>query len=205
MVPFGNLKRLFAQRSTQSNKDSSSRSTQREILDILIFGLVALAIIFPFRYFIATPFIVNGSSMDPTFKHNDYLIVDRLSLRVSDPKRYDVVVFKYPFNPEKFFIKRVIGLPGERILVQNGRVTVFNSQHEDGLTIPPPYVDVTTEGAVDTTLGEDEFFVLGDNREASSDSRYWGALPKKYLVGEPALRLFPFSAADIRPGRDMKN
>jgi signal peptidase I len=202
LFPFGNqikLKRFFA------FPQPSSQDSDSSLKEIILFGLFALAIIIPLRYFVITPFIVNGSSMDPTFKHNDYLIVNRLSTRFFQPDRFDVVVFKYPLNPDKFFIKRIIGLPEERIVISKGKVKIFNTDHPEGFFAPPPFLDISTEGSVDITLGKGEFFVLGDNRQASSDSRYWGALNEDFLVGEPIIRLFPLSSADVSPGKEKRD
>jgi signal peptidase I len=168
--------------------------------ELLKTALFLLFVIIPIRFFVLTPFIVSGSSMDPTFENGDYLIIDQLSMRFGDPDRYDVIVFRYPYNPSKYFIKRVIGLPGEHVVIANGSVTVFNEENPDGLAVPPPSEGFATTGNVDITLGENEYFVMGDNRDASSDSRAWGPLNRTYIVGTPLVRLLPPGELGFSPG-----
>lgn len=169
--------------------------------ELFQFTLIALLVILPIRYFIAQPFIVSGSSMEETFAHGDYLIVDQLSYRFNTPARGDVVIFRYPRDPSKFFIKRVIGLPGERVLVAGNNVTIFNDTHPEGLLLSEPYVVLPgSDPRLSTTLLEDEYFVLGDNRTNSSDSRVWGPLPKNNIVGTAFTRLLPFTNISYRPG-----
>ncbi len=156
--------------------------------------IVAFAIMLVFRLFIAEPFIVSGSSMVPNFHNREYLIVNKITYRLHSPERGDVIVFKYPKDTSQYFIKRVIGLPSEKVQIKDGRVLVFNGQHPDGLLLDEPFLsnDNVTFGRTDiTTLGSDEYFVLGDNRQASSDSRVWGIMPKNDLVGKVWLRVFP--------------
>lgn len=132
-----------------------------EAWEFIKFTVIALLIVIPLRTWIAQPFIVHGSSMEPTFQNGDYLIVDEISYRFQKPQRNDVIIFRYPLNPSQFFIKRISGLPGEAI---------------DGVT-----------------LKKDEYFVLGDNYFASSDSRSWGPLKSNFIVGRALVRLWPFA------------
>jgi signal peptidase I len=169
----------------------------REIAIVVVLVVIVVA---PIRYFIAQPFIVDGESMFPTFKNADYLIVDELTYRFSDPKRDDVVIFRYPKDPSVFYIKRIIGLPGETVRIDHGEVTIAKA---DGTTetLSEPYVveeDATYSGA--TTLGPQEYFVMGDNRPRSSDSRVWGVLPRNDMMGRAFLRIFPFTTAGVLPG-----
>lgn len=170
------------------------------IRETLGYIVTAVVIVVPIRLWIAQPFIVNGASMDSTFRDGEYLIVDELSYRFESPSRGDVVVFKYPLNPKKYFIKRVIGLPGETVRVKNDVVTIINADNPSGFVIFEPYVHSRTVGDVITVLGEGEYFVMGDNRIVSLDSRSWGALPKESILGTPFVRLLPFSRIDYRPG-----
>lgn len=168
--------------------------------EILWLVLLAVLVVVPIRVFIAQPFVVEGLSMHPTFGDGDYLIIDELSYRFEDPERGDVVVFRYPNNPSVFFIKRVIGLPGETVRIERGQVSVVRT---DGttLTLEEPYVvaeDATYSGV--STLGEGQYFVMGDNRPKSSDSRVWGALPEKDIMGKAFARLFPVAEAAFSPG-----
>lgn len=169
--------------------------------EILTFIVLAVIIVVPVRLFIAQPFVVEGESMHPTFQSGDYLIVDQLTYRFNDPKRGDVVVFKYPNDHRVFYIKRVIGLPGETVHIEKGKTSVTKI---DGTKITLDESYVVAEDAtytLDRTLGEDEFFVMGDNRPRSSDSRIWGALPREDLMGRAFMRLLPPDAIGVLPGR----
>jgi signal peptidase I len=156
--------------------------------------IVAFVVMLLFRFFIAEPFIVSGYSMVPNFHDREYLIVNKIEYRLEQPERGDVIVFKYPKDTTQYFIKRVIGLPGEKVKVADGHVIVYNDQHPDGKVLDEPYLpnqDITTGSGQVVSLGSDEYFVLGDNRTASSDSRVWGVLPKRDIVGKAWLRVFP--------------
>ncbi|OHA17551.1 MAG: signal peptidase I [Candidatus Taylorbacteria bacterium RIFCSPHIGHO2_01_FULL_45_63] len=161
--------------------------------------VITLAIVLPIRYFIAQPFIVSGASMDPTFANGQYLIVDQISYRFEEPKRDDVIIFKYPNDTSKYYIKRIIGLPGETIEIKGTTVTIHKG--DKSFDLIEPYIQNNIPGNFLTTLKDDEYFVLGDNRPASSDSRYWGPLNRKYIIGRPFVRLLPFEKIDMFPGR----
>lgn len=172
----------------------------KALKEILTLAVLAVLIVIPIRMFVAQPFVVEGESMYPTFKNGDYLIIDEFSYHFSDPVRGDVVVFRYPKNPVIFYIKRVIALPGETVRIERGIATVTTVSGET-LTLSEPYV--VTEDAtytLTTTLGPDEYFVMGDNRPKSSDSRVWGALPKKDIIGRAYVRIFPIANAAVLPG-----
>jgi len=158
--------------------------------------IIAFVIMIGFRFFVAEPFIVSGSSMVPNFHNREYLIVNKISYRFHEPQRGDVIVFHYPKDTTQFFIKRVIGLPGEKVKIADGKVYIYNAQHPDGSALTEPYLsnqDITFGNDQIVTLGSDEYFVLGDNRLASSDSRVWGILPKHDIVGSVLLRVFPLN------------
>jgi signal peptidase I len=161
--------------------------------------LIALAIILPVRYFLIKPFYVNGASMVPTYIDGEYLIVDEISYRFNLPVRGDVIVFKYPEDPKQFFIKRVIGLPGDRVVIKDGEVILYAGAAEEKLVLDEEYLtpNTHTAGNVDSTLGEDEYFVLGDNRNASLDSRRFGTLSKQEIVGKTWLRGWPLDRIGI--------
>jgi signal peptidase I len=170
------------------------------VWDLVKILIIALIIIIPFRMYVAEPFVVSGSSMLQNFHNNDYLIVNRLAYEVGNPQRGDVIVLRYPKDPTQFFIKRVIGLPGEKVCFapncvgQDGHVYIFNTQYPQGLKLNEPYITEPTYGqSMTTPLGSDEYFVLGDNRTASSDSRVWGILPRDLIIGKVWLKVFPFS------------
>lgn len=184
----------------------------RELIKTIIF---VTAIVVFVRFFVVQPFVVKGNSMEPNFHDNEYLFVDEISYRFSQPERGDVVVFKYPeescsdfvnsnfFNriflqgPCTNFIKRIVGLPGETVIIKNGTVTIKNSDNPSGKVLNESYIPSGEEfrlsGDLTRTLSEDEYFVLGDNRQpnASSDSRMWGSLPKNHIIGKAWLQILP--------------
>jgi len=153
------------------NKNAGSKKG-RAVFDFIKFIFIVAVIVVPIRFLVAQPFLVSGASMEPTYHDGDYLIIDEISYRVSDPKKDDVIIFRYPKNPKIFFIKRIIALPNEEIIL-------------DGK---------------DIRLKDDEYFVMGDNRGASSDSRIWGPVPKKLIVGRSIVRLWPFNKIGLFPG-----
>lgn len=167
--------------------------------DLFKFAVIAMAIVIPFRIFIAQPYMVEGSSMDPTFKDGDYLIVDQISYRFENPSREDVIILKYPKDHSKNFIKRIIGLPKETVSIRDGEVYIKGVDGE-GFRVDDSYVKFGKKDNLDISLGENEYFVLGDNRANSSDSRYWGVLRKDEIVGRPLLRLLPVKTLSIFPG-----
>ncbi len=170
------------------------------VREILTFIVLAVIIVVPIRYFIAQPFVVEGESMHPTFESGDYLIVDELSYRLGDPKRGDVVVFRYPADPSVFYIKRIIGLPGETVHINRG-ITSISKVDGETLVLDESYVvaeDATY--SLDTALGTDQFFVMGDNRPRSSDSRVWGPLPREDMIGRAYIRLLPLQEVGMLPG-----
>ena len=167
------------------------------------FLFIALAVALPFRYFIAQPFIVSGESMDPTFADKQYLVVDEISYELGNIQRGDVVIFKFPLDTSKYFIKRVIGLPGDHVVVEGSKVTIFNKEKPEGFTLNEPYVAFPSDKTANVTLKDDEYFAMGDNRAQSYDSRYWGPVPKQDLVGRAILRLLPPSKAGVFPGKTV--
>ena len=173
------------------------------IKEIVKFTLIAIIIVIPVRTYIAQPFIVSGASMDPTFDTGQYLIVDQITYDFQSPKRGDVIIFKYPKDPTTYFIKRIIGLPGETLSMNEGKVNIINNQNPSGFLLEEPYIVPAHETSDTFTikLGPTEYFVMGDNRPQSSDSRTWGPLESKFIVGRPILRLLPFSKINILPGR----
>ena len=139
--------------------------------------------------------------MEETFQSGEYLIVDQLTYYFEAPKRGDVVIFRYPRDPSKFFIKRVIGMPGDTINIDGNIVKIKNKTYPEWTVLDEPYVkkmQLTTN--LTKVLGSGEYFVMGDNRDSSSDSRTWGVLEQKKIVGRALLRLFPISDIDIFPG-----
>lgn len=172
------------------------------IWETVKFAIFALIVVLPIRMYIAQPFIVSGSSMDPTFGNGNYLIVDQISYRFEKPARGEVIIFKYPNDPSKFFIKRIVGLPGENVEIINGEVYIKSATSGDGFKLNEDYVEAGRQKYDNwkVSLGPDEYFVMGDNRIASSDSRVWGALKEKFIVGRALVRLLPITEASIFPG-----
>lgn len=159
--------------------------------EIIQVAIIAFIIVFPIRYFLFQPFLVQGNSMEPNFHQNDYLIVDEISYRFRQPKRGEVIVFKYPGNPKYRYIKRIIGLPGEEVIIEDGKVLINGQILDESEYLPQ---NTQTPGYFYGKLGANEYFVLGDNRNFSSDSRRWGPLPQKNIVGRVIFRLFPLRA-----------
>lgn len=174
------------------------------VWDLLKTGAIVFVIAFSIRYFLIQPFIVEGGSMLPNFIDKEYLLAEKLEYFVGEPKRGDVIIFKYPNNPTTNFIKRVIALPGESIEIQNSQIKIINKDHPEGVVLnESAYIPSNVKTLTQTkdkyvkTLGEDEFFVMGDNREHSSDSREWGVLPKANIIGKAWLTLKPFDKFGI--------
>jgi len=169
--------------------------------ETLTFLVLAVVIVVPIRLFIAQPFVVEGESMHPTFESTDYLVVNELIYRFHPPQRGDIVVFRLPGDLNKFLIKRVIGLPGETVRIDHGVVSIITPAGAT-LDLDEPYV--VAEDATytqDAALGPDQYFVMGDNRPRSSDSRSWGTLPKQDIIGRVDIRLFPANEIGFLPGK----
>ncbi len=171
------------------------------VFEIVQYTLIALAIVIPFRLYIAQPFIVSGASMTPTILPRDYLVIDVLSTSLREPKRGDVIIFRYPFDTSIYFVKRVIGLPGETVKIEDGVVhIVYPDGTQDTLDEPYVFDRYKTHESNTTKLDAGEYFVLGDNRSGSSDSRVWGPLQEKFIIGHALLRLYPFELFTYQPG-----
>ena len=160
--------------------------------------LIAIIIV---RIFVAEPFLVYGSSMEPNFETGDYLIVDELTYKYEKPKRGDVVVLQPPIDESKHYIKRIIGLPGETISVNGKVVKITNAQHPNGFILDEPYITFQSDRVANYTMNEHEYFVMGDNRAVSSDSRIWGPLPSDLITGRALIRVLPLKDIGILPGK----
>ncbi|MBM2821236.1 MAG: putative signal peptidase signal peptidase [Candidatus Berkelbacteria bacterium] len=153
---------------------------------LLVFGLL-------FRFFVLQPFMVEGNSMEPNYHDKEYLLVNQMTYRLRSPQRGETIIFKFPINPQEDYIKRIIGLPGETVKISEGKVFINNKMLiEDFLTAGQ---QTNFGGGLDQkyfkTLGENEYFVMGDNRDHSSDSRDWGILPKKNIIGRAWWIIYP--------------
>jgi signal peptidase I len=159
--------------------------------------VISLAIILPVRYYLIQPFYVKGASMEPSFQDHQYLIIDEISYRFNPPRRGQVIVFRYPRNPQEYFIKRIIGLPGERVQIKEGGVVIYNEQYPEGKILQESYLAdnliTASQDELALSLGEDEYFVLGDNRNASKDSRSFGAVDRSFITGKVLLRGWPLN------------
>jgi signal peptidase I len=169
------------------------------LFDLFKTGVVVFIIAFALRYFAVQPFIVDGESMMPNFVNNEYLLAEKISYTTGEPKRGDVTIFRYPKNPNVSYIKRIIGLPGETVKIKDNTVTIINSNNPDGINLDEAYLSAgaltlatgTETGSFSATMGDNEYFVMGDNRQHSSDSREWGVLPKANIIGRAWLTITP--------------
>ncbi|HNW71628.1 MAG TPA: signal peptidase I [Candidatus Paceibacterota bacterium] len=181
-------------------EDKKPKTKKESFWELVRFAVVAIAIVIPIRVFIAQPFVVSGSSMVPTFLDGQYLIIDEITYRFSEPKRDDVIVFRNPNDTKVFFIKRIIGLPNETVDLVGEDVIITNKENPEGFKLDQSFLKNNTNSELHFELKDDEYFVMGDNRPSSSDSRYWGAVPRNLITGRAFLRLLPFSKIDIMPG-----
>jgi len=160
--------------------------------DVLKIVIIALAIVVPIRYFLFQPFVVKGASMEPNYHSGDYLIIDEISYRFNEPQRGDVIVFKYPLNQKERYIKRIIGLPGETVEIKDGQIFI------NGRAAALDEMPYLSEDFIKTwknltnmparQLSPDQYFVLGDNRNYSSDSRVWGNVPEENIIGRASIQ-----------------
>jgi len=163
-----------------------------ETFEIVLVAVITVVII---RNFLIQPFLVSGASMEPNFSSGDYLLIDEISYRFREPQRGEVVVFHYPGDESTYYIKRIIGLPGEQLAINDGKIIIFNKEYPKGFSVEEKYLPLglQTSGKKEIVLKDSEYFVLGDNRNYSFDSRSWGNLQKAEIVGLVRLRLWPFN------------
>jgi signal peptidase I len=171
------------------------------VFELVKIVVISLVIIIPIRYFLVQPFYVKGASMEPNFYDHEYLIIDEISYRFKAPERGDIIVFRYPKNPQEYFIKRIIALPGEKVQMKDGQVHIYNDEYKDGFVLEESYLEegVKTYSLTDSpvSLGEEEYFVLGDNRNSSKDSRSFGSVNKSFIIGQVIIRGWPFSRINL--------
>lgn len=183
-------------------KNLKNKNWKSIFIEFIQMALIALAIVVPIRYFLIQPFYVKGASMEPNFHNHEYLIINKIIYRLDNPQRGDVVVFKYPKSLNDYFIKRVIGLPEERVKIIGTEITIYNKENPEGKIfdenkfLPEEY---KVEKNVDITLEKNEYFVMGDNRGHSFDSSAegFGPLKRKFIVGKTWIRAWPFNKFTI--------
>ncbi len=163
--------------------------------DVVKLVILAFIIVWPIHKFVFQPFLVQGPSMEPSFFDKEYLIVEEISYRFEHPRRGEVIVFKSPGNPEDYLIKRAIGLPSERVTIKGGEVTIYNDSRPGGFKLDEFYLPsgLTTGGDLDIQISSNQYFVLGDNRSVSLDSRSFGLVDRKSIVGRVWFRGWPLS------------
>lgn len=186
------------QKETPPKENKESRG------NIFAYTVVALGLALFIRFFIAAPYVVSGASMEPTFDNWHYLIVDRVTYDLGEPQRGDVVVFDLPEEGGRSLIKRIIGLPGETVVLRDSSVNIVNDENPDGFVLDEPYLSPENLASVNDmriTLSEEQFFVLGDNRRVSADSRIWGPLDRENIVGRAFVRLYPLDQISLLPGK----
>jgi signal peptidase I len=184
---------------------SSAKHIGSFFLDVLETITVALAIFILIYAFAAQPHKVSGHSMMPNFLDGSLILTDKISYQLHPPQRGDVIVFHYPKNPRLDYIKRIIGLPGEKIQIENNQIIIYNDSNPKGFALKEPYIpnDFVTlgkkylpNGQIET-IEPDQYFVMGDNREGSSDSREFGPVEKKHFVGRAFLVYWPLNRIQI--------
>lgn len=191
--------KLFNKKKPPSYLEEENLSFGKQIAifvwEVFKVVVISLVIIVPVRYFLIKPFYVKGASMEPNFYDHEYLIINEISYRFDKPERGDTVVFRYPFDLSQYFIKRIIGLPGEKIKIAEGKVTIFNQANPQGAELQEDYLlpAMKTLGDVEVELSQTEYYVLGDNRIASLDSRAFGPVPRQDIIGKTLVRGWPLN------------
>lgn len=212
------MENKFNKEYTDSNEEKKSayKGVGSFILEVVKIVILAFIIIVPIRVFLFQPFFVQGASMEPSFEDGQYLIINEFGFKETnigfnsynifkvnsfrDIKRQRVMIFRYPLDSRKFFIKRVIGLPGEKLQIKNGQVIIFNEENPEGFILDEREylpLGLKTAGEAAVTLGSGEYFVMGDNRMFSLDSRAWGPIHGSDIIGEVALRAWPFDKISL--------
>ncbi len=176
-------------------------SRLKQFIDNALYIITAIVLALLVQQFLIRPFVVNGESMSPTLETGDYLIIDEVSYKLHDPARGDVVVFKAPPEPTKFYIKRIVGLPGDTVTISGSTVTITNAEHPKGFVLKEAFITHPAQNTISEKVPEGQYFVMGDNRAGSYDSRSWGFLPQTNLRGRALLRLLPLKEINYLPGK----
>jgi signal peptidase I len=190
-------KKLISGRGRRMSAEEKGRGLVREILSFLLYVAVVVGVTFLIIHFVGQRTYVSGSSMENTLSDGDNLIVDKLTYRFSDPKRYDIIVFPYQYEDNTYFIKRIIGLPGETVQIVDG--TIYINGEVLGESYGREVMKNSGMAADPITLGDDEYFVLGDNRNDSTDSRdpSVGKIKRNQIIGRAWVRIWPLSKIGI--------
>jgi signal peptidase I len=191
--------------SSQKEHDAEMRSAVFlvYVAEFVKIFIIAAAIILPIRLFLIQPYYVKGSSMEPNFFENEYLIIDKMSVNFEKLKRGEVIVFKFPKSEQKFLIKRVIGLPGEKVEACGNIVRIWNTDYPDGITLnenpyhPRQFAGQMFQRCITEEVGQHEYFVLGDNRPASYDSSIFGTIPDDHITGRVIFRGLPVDRVSV--------
>lgn len=186
------------QMARRTREEIKERSIFRELGGWLLYILIIIGLTYLIITFVGQRTRVSGSSMETTLSNGDNLIVDKLTYHFKEPKRYDIIVFPYKYEENTYYIKRIIGLPGETVQVIDG-YTYINGEQLVGDIYGAEVMEAAGIAAEPITLGEDEYFVLGDNRNHSSDSRdpSVGILKRKDLMGRAWIRIYPFDKMGV--------
>jgi len=190
--------RGLQQMARRTREETKERSIFRELGGWLLYILIIIGLTYLIITFVGQRTRVSGSSMETTLSNGDNLIVDKLTYHFKEPKRYDIIVFPYKYEENTYYIKRIIGLPGETVQVIDG-YTYINGEQLVGDIYGAEVMEAAGIAAEPITLGEDEYFVLGDNRNHSSDSRdpSVGILKRKDLMGRAWIRIYPFDKMGV--------
>ena len=181
------------------------KSVSSQALDFLETIILAFVIFILIDNFVVQPHIVKGNSMLPNFHTSERIFTQKITYYFKPPERSDIIVFKYPLAPDREYIKRIIGLPGEELQIETGKVKVFNKEHPEGFLLKEAYLTTGMVTEPKNIIGvtakfkvpEDNYVVMGDNRPESSDSREWGAVPRKNIIGKVFLRYWPPSKLSL--------
>ncbi len=187
---------ILTSNSNQNVPKSEGKESFKDFLwETVKIVIICLIIVIPIKQFVVQPFYVKGASMEPNFYDNEYLLIDEISYRFNEPVRGEIIVFRHPPGEKSFYIKRLIGLPGERITIKDNVIQIYNQDNPNGMVInESTYLPESAKSYddVDTTLEADQYFVMGDNRVSSLDSRRFGPVYEEDIIGRTWLRGWPF-------------
>lgn len=197
-----------SQSASTTDKTSKWRAALEFAVELARVTVICAVIIISVRWFLFQPFYVNGSSMEPNFYDGEYLIIYQLPYRFpnqfhgfTEENRGQVLIFRPPNALDQFYIKRLIGLPGEEVEIKDGKVIIYNDRFPDGFQLEEHYIPFGVLTMTDShdriRIGQDEIYVLGDNRTRSLDSRRIGTVPIKNVIGRPVIRGWPITRAGV--------